>query len=119
LRKNIIFDFLNDNNVDKIESRSVFQFYPMVNLWFDINKALENNIPLVHLTAEPVSVAQIAGEGFGFEFTRQQAASPFLMICAAYMAHYLAAPRITSTLRRKRYRRSDITRSQNLKSSGR
>lgn len=76
LRKNIIFDFLNDNNVAKIESRSVFQFYPMVNLWFDINKALENNISLVHLTAEPVSVAKIAVEGFGFEFTRQQAASP-------------------------------------------
>jgi hypothetical protein len=115
LRKNIIFDFLNDNNVTKIESRSVFQFYPMVNLWFDINKALENNISLVHLTAEPVSVAQIAGEGFGFEFTRQQARPPFLMICAVYMAHYLAALRITSTLRRKRCRQSDITCSRNLK----
>jgi hypothetical protein len=32
LRKNIIFDFLNHNNVTKIESRSVFQFCPMVNL---------------------------------------------------------------------------------------
>lgn len=76
LRKNIIFDFLNDNSVEKIESRNVFQFYPMVNLWFDINTALENNIRLIHLTSEPVSVAQIAREGFGFDFSIQQAASP-------------------------------------------
>jgi len=76
LRKNIIYDFLNDNNLDKIESRSVFQFYPMVNLWSDINKALENNLSLIHLTAEPVSVGQIASDGFGFAFSTQQAASP-------------------------------------------
>jgi nucleoside-diphosphate-sugar epimerase len=76
LRKNIIFDFLNDNNISKIESRSVFQFYPMVNLWADINTALENKINLVHLTAAPVSVAQIARDGFGLDFTVQQAAKP-------------------------------------------
>ncbi|MDU6923488.1 pyridine nucleotide transhydrogenase [Franconibacter helveticus] len=76
LRKNIIYDFLNDNNVEKIESRSVFQFYPMVNLWFDIEKALDKNIRLIHLTAEPVSVANIAREGFGFEFSTHQTASP-------------------------------------------
>jgi nucleoside-diphosphate-sugar epimerase len=76
LRKNIIFDFLNDNNISKIESRSVFQFYPMVNLWSDINTALENNINLVHLTSEPVSVAQIARDGFGLDFNTQQPAQP-------------------------------------------
>lgn len=76
LRKNIIFDFLNDNNISKIESRSVFQFYPMVNLWADINTALKNKINLVHLTAAPVSVAQIARDGYGLDFTVQQAAKP-------------------------------------------
>ncbi|EJU2193862.1 hypothetical protein N4I51_003373 [Escherichia coli] len=76
LRKNIIFDFLNDNNVEKIESRSIFQFYPMVNLWFDIKVALENKINLIHLTAAPVSVAEIALDGFGINFDMQQAAQP-------------------------------------------
>ena len=69
LRKNVIFDFLNDNNVIMIESRSIFQFYPMVNLWSDIQTALANNLKLVHLTAEPVSVADIASKGFGFNFS--------------------------------------------------
>lgn len=68
LRKNIIYDFHNDNNVFNIESRNAFQFYPMVNLWFDIKNAISNNLKLIHLTAEPLSVSDICKEGFGFEF---------------------------------------------------
>ncbi|MEX5411182.1 pyridine nucleotide transhydrogenase [Atlantibacter hermannii] len=71
LRKNIIYDFLHENNIDKIESRNVFQFYPMVNLWFDIVKAIENNIQLIHLTSAPVSVAHIAKQGFGNDFSNE------------------------------------------------
>src|SRR5688500_10673002 len=40
LRKNVIFDFLNNNNLHAIDSRGIFQFYPMVNLWYDIQAAL-------------------------------------------------------------------------------
>lgn len=69
LRKNVIFDFLNDNNLDMIESRGVFQFYPMVNLWSDIQTALASKIKLVHLTAQPISVADLALKGFGIDFT--------------------------------------------------
>lgn len=69
LRKNVIYDFKHNNNLDQIDSRGVFQFYPMVNLWSDINKAAQAGLRLVHLTAEPVSVANVARQGFGFEFT--------------------------------------------------
>ena len=68
LRKNVVFDFLNNNNLHAIESRGIFQFYPMVNLWFDIQIALQAKLKLVHLTAAPVSVAEIAGAGFGKPF---------------------------------------------------
>lgn len=68
LRKNVIFDFLNDNNLLSIDSRGVFQFYPMVNLWFDIETALKAKLKLVHLTAEPISVADISALGFGKVF---------------------------------------------------
>lgn len=68
LRKNVIFDFLNDNNLHAIDSRGVFQFYPMVNLWPDISKALDAGLKLVHLTAEPISVADVARHGFNREF---------------------------------------------------
>lgn len=69
LRKNVIFDFLNDNNLDAIDSRGVFQFYPMVNLWYDIQVALNAGLKLVHLTAEPLSVGDISLQGFGKSFT--------------------------------------------------
>lgn len=70
LRKNVIFDFLNANNVHLIESRGIFQFYPMINLWFDIKRALEAGLSLVHLTAEPISVADVSLQGFGKPFTQ-------------------------------------------------
>lgn len=70
LRKNVIYDFLNNINLHSVESRGVFQFYPMVNLWFDINTALKFNLSLVHLTAEPISVADVSLEGFGRLFTQ-------------------------------------------------
>jgi dTDP-4-dehydrorhamnose reductase len=70
LRKNVIYDFLNNNNLDAIDSRGIFQFYPMVNLWYDIQTALKANLPLVHLTAEPISVADVSQMGFGRPFTQ-------------------------------------------------
>jgi hypothetical protein len=76
LRKNVIFDFLNDNNLHAIDSRGVFQFYPLVNLWYDIQVALDAGLKLIHLTAEPVSVADVSMQGFGKPFEQVQANSP-------------------------------------------
>ncbi|MBQ0727310.1 MAG: NAD(P)-dependent oxidoreductase [Thalassolituus oleivorans] len=76
LRKNVIFDFLNNNNLHMIESRGIYQFYPMVNLWYDIQKALEAGLSLVHLTAEPISIANVSLQGFGQPFTQTLANVP-------------------------------------------
>ncbi|MFP3494813.1 pyridine nucleotide transhydrogenase [Pseudomonas sp. SIMBA_059] len=76
LRKNVIYDLLNYNNLTEIDSRGVFQFYPMVNLWSDIEKAVAARLKLVHLTAEPVSVSEIASLGFGKHFSNMTASSP-------------------------------------------
>lgn len=70
LRKNIIFDFLNNNQLSAIHSESTFQFYPIVNLWYDIQIALQADLPLIHLTTEPLSVATLAKQGFGREFNQ-------------------------------------------------
>ena len=76
LRKNIIFDFLNSNNIGSIDSRGVFQFYPMVNLWYDIQSALALGIKLIHLTAEPISVESVSLQGFGRRFTQPLSGEP-------------------------------------------
>jgi len=73
LRKNVIYDFLNENNLHAIDSRGVFQFYPMVNLWWDIQTALQAGLKLVHLTAEPISVADVSQFGFGKPFSQPTA----------------------------------------------
>ncbi|MBN9347296.1 MAG: NAD(P)-dependent oxidoreductase [Devosia sp.] len=76
LRKNVLFDFRNSNNLGAIDSRHAFQFYPMVNLWNDIGISLSAGLQLIHLTAEPVSVSDIAHEAFGFEFRNTLPGNP-------------------------------------------
>lgn len=69
LRKNTIFDFLNNNNLHLIDSRAKFQFYPMVNLWYDIQAALNAELKLIHLTAEPLIMKDLLQKGFGKAFS--------------------------------------------------
>jgi hypothetical protein len=68
LRKNVIYDLHHGNNLAAIDAAAVYQFYPMVNLWPDLQVSLSAGLSLVHLTAEPTSVADIAREGFGISF---------------------------------------------------
>ena len=69
LKKNIIYDFLNNNVGDWIHKDSVFQFYNLDNLWQDIQTALEHQLHLVNFATEPTSVYEVAKHSFGFEFT--------------------------------------------------
>lgn len=70
LRKNVIFDLLNGNNLHAIDGRAQFQFYPMVNLSHDLELARAARLKLVHLTAEPLVVADIAKQAFGMSLDR-------------------------------------------------
>lgn len=76
LRKNVIFDFRHGNNLHLIESRGVFQFYPMVNLWHDLQVVQQVGLRLVNLTAEAVRVADVAREAFGLDFRLEQSGTP-------------------------------------------
>lgn len=76
LRKNVVFDFLNGGSLAGVDGRSVFQFYPMVNLWSDLSTALDAGLSLVHLTSAPISVADVARCGFGRMFDQVSATPP-------------------------------------------
>jgi nucleoside-diphosphate-sugar epimerase len=67
LKKNIIFDLLNSNNVAAINAASEFQFYPMVNLWSDILIAARAGLKIIHLTSEPISTQTLAGSAFNID----------------------------------------------------
>ena len=92
LRKNVIYDLLNENNLDAIDSRGIFQFYPMVNLWADIQTALGAALKLVHLTTEPISVSEVANKGFGRVFQNHLSNSPAKYDMRTCYANIFGAP---------------------------
>ena len=69
LKKNVIFDLLNNNNADRIHKDGVYQYYSLGNIWKDIQVALDNNLPLVNLATPPVSTEEVARGCFGIDFT--------------------------------------------------
>lgn len=64
LKKNVIFDFLHGNDVDKIHSAGSFQYYNLDNIWHDIQIALEHNLKLINFATEPVRTDELAAYCF-------------------------------------------------------
>jgi dTDP-4-dehydrorhamnose reductase len=73
IKKNIIFDLIHDNNVDRIHKDASVQYYNLAHLWDDIQTALKNNIGLLHLSVEPTTTEEVAQAAFGKEFTNAPA----------------------------------------------
>jgi hypothetical protein len=59
LKKNVIFDLLHDNGLEKINPASEFQYYDITRLWSDIGIAMREKLPLVHFFTQPVSTQEI------------------------------------------------------------
>lgn len=59
LKKNIIYDLLNDNCLQMINAKSSYQYYHLKYLWRDIKIALDNNIKLVNIFTEPLTTQEI------------------------------------------------------------
>lgn len=73
IKKNVIYDLLNDNNVDRIHADGVFQYYDLRDLDADIRRAVDADIWLLNVATEPVSTADLAREAFGVEFDNRPA----------------------------------------------
>lgn len=64
LKKNVIYDMLHDNNLDKVHPGGVFQYYDLRRLQEDIRKTWEQGIELLNVSSEPVSTAAIRDRFF-------------------------------------------------------
>jgi nucleoside-diphosphate-sugar epimerase len=64
LKKNVIFDLLNDNILEKIAPKSRFQYYDLDGLWADIEQVVAAGIELIHLFPEPVETGEIVAAFF-------------------------------------------------------
>jgi nucleoside-diphosphate-sugar epimerase len=76
LKKNAIYDLMNNNQIEKLDSRAVFQFYNVRRLWRDIRIAAGARLPLVHLATEPVSMAEVWRCVFGMEWVNHLPGNP-------------------------------------------
>jgi nucleoside-diphosphate-sugar epimerase len=68
LKKNIIYDLLHNNALDAVCADSVYQFYDLDRLWRDVGTARGHRLGVANLATEPVSVREVAREGFGIAF---------------------------------------------------
>ena len=68
LKKNIIYDFLHNNETHKIHSEAVFQFYSLDTLVEDIETVIKNDIKLINFATEPTSVKEVIKAGFDIDF---------------------------------------------------
>ena len=70
-----LFRKLGFSALNFTDSRGLYQYYNLANLWGDINKALEHNIPLLNLAVEPVTAAEVyeylTGENFVNELPKE------------------------------------------------
>jgi nucleoside-diphosphate-sugar epimerase len=68
LKKNVIFDLLNDNNVQNIHHGGHFQYYNLERLADDLDRIVTAGLPLVNIATEPVLTSEIAEVCFDLEF---------------------------------------------------
>jgi len=69
LKKNVIYDLIHANQVERIHKDGIYQYYNLENIWQDINIALKNRIDTLNLATPPLSNDEMARKVFGVEFT--------------------------------------------------
>ncbi|MDP2161950.1 MAG: NAD-dependent epimerase/dehydratase family protein [Flavobacterium sp.] len=67
---------INFSALNFTDSRAIFQFYNLNNLWNDISFALENGIQKLNLATEPISANEIYFSVFGKNFSNEILSNP-------------------------------------------
>lgn len=73
LKKNVIYDLLNNNCLEMINTKSSYQYYYLKYLWKDIQIAIDNDIQLINLFTEPVPTLDIISTFFPDKIVGQEA----------------------------------------------
>ena len=66
LKKNIVFDVLNNNRVNLINPDSIFQWYFLDDLYNDISTIISRNIRIVNLFSEPIKTSYLFEHCFSY-----------------------------------------------------
>lgn len=76
LKKNAIFDLHNNNQIFKIDDRSIYQFYPVINLWKNIKLSIKHKLKIVHFNSQPISIKELSLLCFNKEFDNKVQKTP-------------------------------------------
>lgn len=69
IKKNFVYDLLNNHCLHWTHKDSVFQFYHLKNLWRDIEVVLKNDIRVINFNSQPIKAEDLAWECFNQIFT--------------------------------------------------
>jgi len=64
LKKNVIYDLIHDNGLDKVNPDGFFQYYDTRRLAGDIETVWKSNIRLLNVSSEPVATSEIRDRYF-------------------------------------------------------
>ncbi len=76
LKKNVIYDLMNDNCLEAINPNSLFQYYDLARLEADIGTALRNNLHTVNFFTEPLETNTIIKKFFPGKIVGAQSNPP-------------------------------------------
>jgi len=64
LKKNVIYDLIHDNCLDKINPGSSFQYYNVANLWLDLQALEPAGIRVINFVSEPIRTGDVVARFF-------------------------------------------------------
>lgn len=67
LKKNYLYDLLNNHCLDWTHQDSIFQYYNLKNLKRDLDIVIKNNIHEINFNSYPIAAAELALECFGID----------------------------------------------------
>lgn len=65
LKKNVVYDLLHDNQVEKIQPNSSFQYYDLARLSDDLELLWQAGVALANLVTEPIPTSRVVESVFG------------------------------------------------------
>ena len=72
LKKNVFFDLMNNNQIDQINTASVYQWYNLDNLWEDVERSKDIDGTIINLFSEPVATEEVISTVFDMYLENSQ-----------------------------------------------
>ncbi len=68
----VFFDLMNDNQIDQINTASVYQWYNLNNLWKDVERSKDVDGTIINLFSEPVATKEVIATVFDMSLENSQ-----------------------------------------------